>query len=92
MEPKHPPPALLKNKYKKVIDMASKLRMHKVQRVSHLFEADDISGKSVSNMNMRIKAEFNCKNTLNERGENVMSLLRNSSLLVLYQNGLPCQY
>ena len=64
------PPALLKMKYKKVNNMASKLRMLKVQRVSHLFNADDISGTSVSNMKMRIKAEFNCKNALNERGKN----------------------
>ena len=69
MEPKQPPPALLKMKYKKVNNMASKLRMLKVQRVSHFFNADDIMGTSASNLKMRIKAEFNCKNALNERGK-----------------------
>ena len=39
-----------------------------MQRVSYLFDADDISGKSASNMKRRIKAEFNCNNALNERG------------------------
>ena len=58
---------LLKIKYKKENDMASKLRMHEVQRVSYLFDDDDISGKSASNMKMRMESEFNCKNVQNER-------------------------
>ena len=49
--------------------MASKLRMHKVQRVSHLFDSDDIMGKSVNDMKMRIKAKFNCKNAQKDRGK-----------------------